>query len=482
MAPSIALQINENSNTTSQGSRTSASFTPPANSELITFAVAGRDNHVTARNWTISDSLTGSWTSIAESTLTPWGPNAGYNTRYALNVRAWRQSIGASPSARTVTVDASTNSEFYALIIYAITGHNTSSPLAQAAVANNVQAATEGDSSLSLTLTLGSAPTSGNMVIAMFGAGADSGGGFATPTGYTALTNQNLNYCPGAVFYHTSTTTAAVTCSDLGQVVGNGGGIIIEIAAAAGGYAMDAESGSYTVTGQATALTVARQLAAESGGYTVTGQEAGVAYNRALAAESGSYSIAGQDADLIVSRLLNAESGSYTLTGQDAAILVSRVLQAESGSYTVSGQDATLTYSGAGGPTYSMTAESGSYSLTGQTAVLLITRLLNAESGAYAITGQDAGLIVSRILQAESGAYTLTGQDASLLVSRLLSAESGSYTISGQPVTLVYSGAVVPEIPVDRVFVVPTENRVYVIVAESRTYVIPAENRTFVIE
>lgn len=269
MTWTITLLINENTGVSSAGNRTSASFTPPANSLLVAFAVGGRDNQTVARNWQINDSLSGAWTNIAESALTNWGPNVAYNARYALNVRAWRQAIGSSPAARTVTVDASTNSEFYALIIYAITGHDVASPLAQAAVANAVQAAVEGDSALSLTLTLGSAPTSGNMVLAMFGAGADGGGGFAVPTGYTALANQNLNYCPGAVFYHTSTTTAAVTCSDLGQTVGNAGGIILEIAAAAGGTITE-PIGLVSEADSAQPVTAAKTKAAGQPGETDT--------------------------------------------------------------------------------------------------------------------------------------------------------------------------------------------------------------------
>ncbi len=134
----------------------------------------------------------------------------------------------------TVTVDASAGNEFYAVIGFDVTGYDTGTPFAQASVDNGAQIDPAG-SSESGTLTLGSTPTSGNLVVAMFGAGADSGGGFATPSGYTALVNQNQAYCQAAVFYHTTTTTAAVTCTDLGDSVGNWGGIIFEMTLDAGG-------------------------------------------------------------------------------------------------------------------------------------------------------------------------------------------------------------------------------------------------------
>lgn len=224
MAFAVTQRSSVNSGTTSVGSQATASFTPAANSRLFVFACAQRDNHSTARSWTISDTLSSTWTKLDESTLVDWETLA----IYGINVVAWYTDIGASPSARTVTVDASGGNEFYGVVAFDVTGYDTGAPFPQVSVDNGA-AVNPASSSASGTLTLGSAPTNGNLVVAMFGAGADAGGGFATPSGYTALTNQNQAYCQAAVFYRTDTTTAAVTCSDLGQTVGNWGGIVFEM-------------------------------------------------------------------------------------------------------------------------------------------------------------------------------------------------------------------------------------------------------------
>lgn len=69
-------------------------------------------------------------------------------------------------------------------------------------------------------------------------------------------------------------------------------------------------------------------------------ETAGQSYT--LVADTGTYTLTGQAAALTVSRVLTAEQGTLTLTGQDAALVVSRRLVAETGMYVLSGQDAVL--------------------------------------------------------------------------------------------------------------------------------------------
>mgnify|MGYP000981076988 CR=1 FL=1 len=227
MAFAINSRSSVNSGTAGAANYATAAFTPAANSRLFVFAVAEQVFGPATRSWTISDTLGSTWTKLNESVLSNWSTNLNFD----LNVVAWYTDIGASPSSMTVTVDASAANEYYGVIAFDVTGHNPGTPFAQSSVANGASVNPASDSA-SGTLTLGGAPTNGNLVVAMFGSGADSGGGFATPTGYTALVSQSQAYAQAAVFYHTSTTTAAVTCSDLGQQVGNWGGIIFEMALA----------------------------------------------------------------------------------------------------------------------------------------------------------------------------------------------------------------------------------------------------------
>lgn len=229
MAFVITSRSSVSSGLTGVGSQTTDSFTPAANSRLFVFAIAERVGHTTTRNWAISDTLSSTWTKLDESTLAAWQTDIAY----AVNTVCWYMDIGTSPAARTVTVDADAGNCTYAVVAFDVTGYDTGAPFPQSSV-NNGAAVNPYSSSASGTLTLGSAPTNGNLVVAMFGAGADDGGGFAVPTDYTALTNQNQGWTQVAVFYRTDTTTAAVTCSDLGTTIGNWGGIIFEMALAGG--------------------------------------------------------------------------------------------------------------------------------------------------------------------------------------------------------------------------------------------------------
>jgi hypothetical protein len=135
-----------------------------------------------------------------------------------------------------------------------------------------------------------------------------------------------------------------------------------------GAYTLTAATGSYTLSGQAAALTVTRKLTADAGAFTLTGQAAGVAAGRRLTAETGSHTLSGQAAGLTVTRRLTADAGTFALTGQAAGLRPARVLTAATGAFALTGQAAALTYDPL--TAYSLTAAAGAYSLTGQAATL----------------------------------------------------------------------------------------------------------------
>ena len=119
--------------------------------------------------------------------------------------------------------------------------------------------------------------------------------------------------------------------------------------AAAAGYTLTADAGSFTYTGQTATLRVARKLVAGAGAFSFTGQTATLRVARKIGAAAGAYTMSGADAGLIYSgsgARLTAEAGSYGLTGAAATLRVARRLAADSGSYVFSGGAATLTYSG----------------------------------------------------------------------------------------------------------------------------------------
>jgi len=232
MAFSLTSRADTGNGISSTQTHTTASFTPTANSRLFIFASAERDAHVTAQNWAISDSLSSSWTLLDTSTIYSWNGDSNY----ALNVVCWYTDIGGSPSSMTVTVDpfsGTTETAFIHVAGFDVTGYDTGTPFAQASVDDG--ASLGGGNSETDSITLGSSPTSGNLVVAMAGIGCDSVGATSTPTGYTALINPNDRYSHASVDYHTSTATASVTFSDFGQQVGNWGGIIFEMTLGGGG-------------------------------------------------------------------------------------------------------------------------------------------------------------------------------------------------------------------------------------------------------
>ena len=231
MAFSLTLRNATGNGTSSSATQVSGSFTPTANSRLFVFAVAERAEHVTAQSWSISNTGGLSFTLLDTSTIRNWAGDANFAT----NAVGWYADVGGSPSSMTVTVDPFEVAEtaFIHLTVFDVTGYDTGTPFAQASVDNGAEG--DGGNSVSGTLTLGGSPTSGNLVVAMFGVGCDATGAASTPTGYSVLNSATDAYTHTAIFYHVSTTTAAVTSSDLGQQVGNWGGIIFEMTLGGGG-------------------------------------------------------------------------------------------------------------------------------------------------------------------------------------------------------------------------------------------------------
>ena len=229
----MALVVTGRGNDTGAGAsgtanKTTASFTPSANSLLVMVATVQREGHTTASAWTISDTAWLTWTQRALSS------NIAGN--FGGDIILWTAPVGASPAAMTITIDpfATTITGWIGYALFDITGHDTTTPLPQSAVANTT---TSTGNSVSLTVTLGSAPTSGNLVIGVFTGQNDAAGGFTSISGFTELYNPTTANDHVGVWYRTNTTTAAITCTDLGQSVNWGAAVALEIAAAGGGAA-----------------------------------------------------------------------------------------------------------------------------------------------------------------------------------------------------------------------------------------------------
>jgi hypothetical protein len=220
------------------------------------------------------------------------------------------------------------------------------------------------------------------------------------------------------------------TCAGGGEAAG--ACVFVRLRAAVS-YAMTAAQGSYTLSGQATALTHGYPMAADQGSYTLAGQVVGLRTSRRATVDSGNYTLTGQATTLEQGRRVAVEQGSYTLAGQAVSLEQGRRILVEHGVYTLAGQDVTLTH-GAGAAV--LVCDSGICALNGQAVNLLGGRRLAADQGAYALAGQDVGLLLGRRLLAEQGAYALAGQAANLLAGRALAAAQGLYLLEGLDVDL----------------------------------------------
>ena len=215
--------------------RTSGSFTPESNSRVFVFCGVEKANHSTAFSFSCTDSVDGSggWIKDTETAAYAWGNQSNFHTASVL----FYNDFGVGAASRTVTIDpfATADLGFFALMVFSVTGHYITRALGIPDSSFKQPRTTNGAninpavSNASGTLTLGVAPVSGNTVVAMFAAAGDLVAPCSVPTGYTDLVSQDNIYIHGSVFYHQSTTTAAVTSSDLGDTVGNWAGIIMEV-------------------------------------------------------------------------------------------------------------------------------------------------------------------------------------------------------------------------------------------------------------
>lgn len=123
-------------------------------------------------------------------------------------------------------------------------------------------------------------------------------------------------------------------------------------------YSVTADYGAFTLSGQATGLRAARQVAAVSGSLTANGQDAALRATRILAGAVGSFTLTGESAAILRGLKLAAGAGEFTLSGQAAALLATRRMSAGAGLYALTGQDAALLFAGTirATYTYSITA------------------------------------------------------------------------------------------------------------------------------
>lgn len=122
---------------------------------------------------------------------------------------------------------------------------------------------------------------------------------------------------------------------------------------------LNAQAGTFALSGKAASLKVSRKLTAAYGAFSLNGQAATLSRTRKLMAEVGLFALTGQDVNMLAGTPFLAEAALFAFTGQAASLKVSRNIVAEAGIFALSGQPADLSVAG-GDLSFNMTA--GDYS------------------------------------------------------------------------------------------------------------------------
>lgn len=204
------------------------------------------------------------------------------------------------------------------------------------------------------------------------------------------------------------------------------------LATLAKGYTLDAAPGSFALTGVAAGTLTDRVINATAGAYALTGVLASPVRGLFLSADPGVFTITGTQAAAVASRVLSADPGSFALTGIAASPVAGRVLSAEPGAFALTGVIADLLYGAGALNNYELNAETGVYTLSGVAASTVAARVLAADAGNYVLTGIIAGVLADRAINAAPGQFDITGVDASTLADHVLEAVTGIYAITGK--------------------------------------------------
>lgn len=216
---------NGSNNTTAGQTITTSSISPTVGKKLLIFVIAQKNNHTNSYAWSITASAGDTPSSVSTTSEYSWAENTSYTSQgqlYELDV--------ASSGSRTFTIDAKTSSTatyYYSYIILEV----DDTAYAQSVVANGgvIGSGGTGSSSGTGTISLASAPTNGNLVIAFAAKANDTSGAITAPTDFTAPVNQTQTFTSAAAFYRTDTTSLTVSYTDLGQDVGNWVGFLLEL-------------------------------------------------------------------------------------------------------------------------------------------------------------------------------------------------------------------------------------------------------------
>jgi len=270
----------------------------------------------------------------------------------------------------------------------------------------------------------------GSLMLAMFGIGT----GVSNPAniaideteGRTELgqhwENERTNQ---AVHYQNPNGGDTTVNATIGGSANHWGAIGIEIkAAGAADTPIDAQPGSYSVSGVAAVAQRAITIVALAGSLALSGFAADTQRAIAIDAQPGSYALSGAASGADFG--FPANSGAYVVTGAAATTARDKTSNAEPGSYALTGA--------ASGADLGFSAGSGAYAVTGAAATTQRNVSTNAAPGSYVLAGVASGANLG--FPAQPGSYALTGVASGANLG--FPAQSGSYVLTGATAATQY--------------------------------------------
>jgi hypothetical protein len=209
--------------------------------------------------------------------------------------------------------------------------------------------------------------------------------------------------------------------------------------AATSDYTIDAEPGSYAVTGVDASLFTGigpsdpRNTAIRVRAHTpkqraqvsqvLSGLTPTAVNDYQFEAEPGTYAVTGAEADL-----------NFPLTWDKVVVptYAHSPQQIMFGARVFGGVQVL-------GTGYELDAQPATFAVTGTDASFLRALALDAATASYAVTGSDATLARGLFINAATGSFTVTGVAATLVASGAISADPGTVTVTGFDVTFVLS-------------------------------------------
>jgi hypothetical protein len=211
-----------------------------------------------------------------------------------------------------------------------------------------------------------------------------------------------------------------------------GTGVFVESGSSAGlivSRKIVVSQATFSETGQSAVLLHGFVLNSATGNFATTYNDASLVYqsnqNLVLEAAKGIFTVTAQASSLSVSRKIIANTGNLSLVGNDADLRNSRKIISENSNFTLNVNSANLLV------TRSLISNSGNFLLGLNTANLLNSRKFSGLAGTVVLNFSPAELKSSRILLTQVEIFNLSGIDSQFNIARKIAATVGNINFNG---------------------------------------------------